>query len=77
MGQPGNTWRQYACMHPEAFDDMPLSDDRAIRDKQIEMRTRHMQHGRNIGKTENQPDWCPLRRESQESFQASISPYDT
>lgn len=62
MGGPGNVWRQYACMHQDAFGDMKLSDDQAIRDKQIELRGRLLEHGRDIGKTERQPEWCPLRR---------------
>lgn len=63
MGGPGNVWRQYSCMHPEAFNDSPLSEDQAVRDKQIEIRTSLLQYGRNIGKTESQPPWCPLLRE--------------
>ena len=60
FGQPGNTWRQYACIHPDAFGDLKLSDDTEIRDKQIALRTRLLEHGRNIGRTERQPGWCPL-----------------
>ena len=62
-GGPGNVWDDYNCMHPEAYDDMPLAADQATRDKQLEIRGRLKAHGRHIGKTEKQPDWCPLRRE--------------
>lgn len=64
MGQPGNVWRDYNCMHPEAFNDEPLSDDAKIAAKQGEMRGRMLEYGRHIGRTEKQPDWCPLRKES-------------
>lgn len=62
-GGPGNVWDDYSCMHPEAFDDMKLSDDPKVRDKQLEIRGRLKEHGRRIGRTENQPDWCPFKRE--------------
>lgn len=62
MGGPGNVWREYVCMHPDMFHDMALSDDQKVRDKQLEMRGRLKEHGRHIGRTELQPDWCPLRR---------------
>lgn len=56
------SWRQFACMHPEAFDDgPPLSDP----DKEmLRLRWKKIvaRDGRNIGKTEKQPDWCPLNR---------------
>lgn len=63
MGGPGNVWRRYSCMHPDAFGDMKLSEDRAKRDKQMQLRGRLLEHGRDIGKTESQPSWCPLRGE--------------
>ena len=62
MGQPGNTWRQYGCAHPDAYEFGPLAADPAVAAKQGELRARIRQHPRNIGKTEKQPDWCPLRR---------------
>ncbi len=62
MGGPGNVWRDYDCMHPEAHNFKPLSDDPNIAAKQGELRARLREHGRHIGKTELQPDWCPLRR---------------
>lgn len=64
FGGPGNVWRDYNCVHPEAYDDIhePLSDDPKIAAKQGELRARLLEHGRHIGKTELQPDWCPLRR---------------
>lgn len=49
-------------MHPDSYGDMELSDDQRIRDKQIILRTRLTGHGRDIGKTELQPVWCPLKR---------------
>lgn len=64
FGGPGNVWRDYNCMHPQAFDDLdaPLADPAK---EQLRQRIigRMQADGRSIGKTENQPDWCPLRRE--------------
>lgn len=59
------SWRDYNCMHPAAFDDTftPLSDDPVKAALQGEIRGRLKEHGRHIGKTEIQPDWCPLKRE--------------
>jgi hypothetical protein len=62
MGQPGNTWRRYSCMHLEAHEFEPLSNDPAIAAKQGALRERLSKHGRDIGKTEIQPEWCPLRK---------------
>lgn len=59
-----NTWRDYNCMHPDAFGDMDLSDDPRIAAKQGELRAILTEHGRHIGKTELQPDWCPLKRKN-------------
>ena len=55
-------------MHPNAYDDITpkLSDEPKIAAKQGELRARLMQRGRHIGKTEKQPDWCPLRKAVQE-----------
>ncbi len=49
------SWVRYSCTHPEAF-------------KPHEVFPRSMflmQEGRDIGKTDKQPDWCPLKRETQ------------
>lgn len=64
-GGPGNVWDWWCCMHPEANNTSPLSDDPKIRDKQIELRARMAEHGRSIGKSAfaKQPEWCPLLRE--------------
>lgn len=52
-------------MHPDAFDDvLPLSEDPKIRDKQIELRAYAKEHGRDIGRTDKQPSWCPLVRKT-------------
>lgn len=63
-GQPGNTWRDYNCTHPDAFGPLKLSDNPDTAFKQGEMRAELKKHGRHIGRTERQPDWCPLRNES-------------
>lgn len=64
MGGPGNVWREYVCMHPEAFDDMVreplLPEKETVRQRLIGAM---LEHGRSIGRTERQPDWCPLRRQ--------------
>lgn len=64
-GGPGNVWDLWCCMHPEANNSTPLSDDPKVRDKQIELRARGAELGRFIGKSSfaKQPDWCPLLRE--------------
>jgi hypothetical protein len=64
-GGPGNVWDWWCCMHPEANNSGPLSDDQKIRDKQIELRTRMAEHGRTIEKSAfaKQPNWCPLKRD--------------
>lgn len=59
-GQPGNCWRDYNCMHPDAMNDFKLSDDPETAGRQKALRERFMEHGRHIGKTELQPLWCPL-----------------
>ena len=47
---PGG-YREYVCQHPDANDELtPLG--RSL-----------FGAGKYIGKTEKQPDWCPLRRE--------------
>jgi len=50
-------WREYACTHPESF---PVHEDPRVN----AMYERHKvrEDGRHIGKTELQPDWCPLKR---------------
>lgn len=57
----------YVCKHPEAFDDEPLSDDPKIAAKQGEIRGRLLEHGREIGTKDIQPNWCPLQRETAEA----------
>lgn len=61
------SWQDYNCMHPDAFDDdrEPLADPEKekIRQRLIGCMAKD---GRHIGKTELQPDWCPLKREPQE-----------
>src|SRR5437763_13433931 len=61
-----HSWKDYVCKHPEAYDDInePLSDDPKIAAKQGELRAHLIEEGRHIGKTERQPDWCPLRRQA-------------
>lgn len=58
---PGG-YREYACMHPEAedFGPMPLAPEQAARIG--ELRARFARDGRWIGRTEKQPQWCPLKR---------------
>jgi hypothetical protein len=57
-GPPGGiSWAQFQCTHPDAFEK---SDD----DRVNVMQARHFTiwGGRDIGRTEDQPEWCPLRR---------------
>lgn len=55
-GGPG-TWREYLCTHPEAFERTgdPARDELSAIENAID-------GGRFIGRTEKQPDWCPLLR---------------
>jgi hypothetical protein len=60
-----HSWRDYNCMHPHAYDNLqeaPLADP-----EKEKLRQRLIGHlleeGRNIGRTELQPGWCPLKRE--------------
>lgn len=55
FGGPGNVWREFNCMHPEAFDP----EREKIRQRLI---GQMLEHGRSIGRTDRQPDWCPLLR---------------
>ena len=60
---PGS-YREYACEHPDAFlfrhDGTEI--DIKTRDLQAEIQRLQEREGRYIGKTENQPNWCPLKR---------------
>jgi hypothetical protein len=55
-------YRRYSCMHPEAFDDLdkihPDPEKEKLRQRMIGAM---LKEGRDIGKTELQPDWCPLK----------------
>lgn len=64
-GGPGNVWDWWVCMHPAANHISPLSDNPEVREKQIALRERMAEHGRQIGKSSyaKQPDWCPLLRQ--------------
>lgn len=55
----GGGWREYTCEHPEAFGP---TDNVALAELHEHARVRD--GGRHIGKTEKQPDWCPLKRAS-------------
>jgi len=67
-GGPGNVWDWWCCMHPEANNSSPLSDDPRVREKQNELRVRMATLGRTIGKSlfAKQPDWCPLLRDQRQ-----------
>lgn len=59
-----HSWRDYNCMHPKAFDGTetePLND---AEKEQVRQRLigRLLEDGRHIGKTEQIPSWCPLKR---------------
>jgi hypothetical protein len=73
---PGG-WREYACMHPEAFE--PVTDgDPEIAAQRGELRgmLKSMAGGgRIIGKTEATPDWCPfLRGQNTKTTDAEAKP---
>ena len=63
---PGG-WREYSCTHPKAFEPLPPQTD--PEKARMYGRLEAMQKdGRNIGKTENQPEWCPLKRATESSI---------
>jgi hypothetical protein len=62
FGGPGNVWREYACMHPASFDDQPALDDPEKEKIRQRIIGGMLKDGRDIGRTESQPDWCPLLR---------------
>lgn len=49
---PGS-WVEYVCQHPQADDELTPAG-RAL-----------FGAGKYIGKTEKQPEWCPLRQQAQ------------
>lgn len=55
------SWREYICTHPQS-ERRP--EDKKYRELCEALESQHS--GRWIGKTEKQPDWCPLRREVKE-----------
>ena len=58
-----HSWHRYACTHPKAFDDLDTpTDDERIKRIRAEIHARMTEGGRDIGKTERQPQWCPLLR---------------
>jgi hypothetical protein len=60
---PGG-WREYTCVHPEAFEPLPPTTDPELAQAVERLRAK-LNEGRYIGKTERQPEWCPLRRTEQ------------
>ena len=63
---PGG-WKEYSCTHPNAFQEGPLPTDPEKAALAGELRALCKKEGRHIGKTEVQPDWCPLRRREEDS----------
>ena len=64
-----HSWQAFKCTHPQAMDDLALPDDPVKAEKILEMRKRIdelLGPGRHIGRTERQPDWCPLRKSENE-----------
>lgn len=59
---PGG-WKQYVCTHPKAFEPMQTFADPEKQRLAEKLAAINARDGRQIGKTEKQPDWCPLRRE--------------
>lgn len=56
----GGGYREYVCEHPQAFE--PTED---VVLAQLNAHNLAMDEGRYIGKTEQQPDWCPLNRDGE------------
>lgn len=56
---PGG-WREYSCTHPKAW---PEVDDGDVRRAEFRGMLRATEDGRDIGRTEETPHWCPYLRE--------------
>lgn len=62
-----HSWQDWNCIHPNAFDDNlrePMSDPEKEK-LRVEIISLTGREGRNIGKTERQPEWCPLLKQNQ------------
>jgi hypothetical protein len=56
------SWREYVCQHPAADDELTPAG-RAL-----------FGAGKYIGKTEKQPDWCPLRQSQNNKLSGGAEP---
>jgi hypothetical protein len=55
----------YICHHPEAFQWPPVPADFKEAELLARLRGKMEKNGRMIGRTEDQPSWCPLLRDYQ------------
>lgn len=60
-------YTEYSCSHPKAYEEPQMKMNPGWE----KFLARVGRDGRYIGKTEKQPDWCPLRREQPELPQQS------
>ena len=60
-----HSWADYNCMHPKAFVPIEKKDDNDVEKEnlRIKINEESQKYGRFIGRTELQPDWCPLQNE--------------
>ena len=54
------SWREYSCKHPDAPE--PLPEGGKHHNILVRILARELEEGRPIGRTELQPQWCPLKR---------------
>ncbi len=58
------SWMRYGCLHPEAYQFGPMPTGISPDRLELLLQTDELlkREGRDIGKTELQPQWCPLKR---------------
>lgn len=55
----------YVCHHPEAHSWNEVIKDPKAAELAARLRARMVENGRMIGRRDQQPDWCPLRRKGE------------
>lgn len=60
-----HSWADYNCMHPDAFEEIPPLADPEKEKIRLKLLEDAQKYGRHIGRTELQPDFCPLERKDE------------
>lgn len=56
-----SSWRDFNCMHPDAFKELTSDLTPAQKAVLSKLDALRATEGRHIGRTDKQPDWCPLK----------------